>query len=139
MEVMDPVPMFVGDEDGLRRHGVGAGLTPLEQREGNSENMTTSMVLRAGLPDQLMQQLDEKPNDGIGDSDWPWQSAAHHGFHPVFDAGVERLMLVVDSDETKQLSPLELWEKSTPRYVKEHYSSNAGVENMLSCIRHSRQ
>ncbi len=31
MEVMDPVPMFVGDVAGARRHTVGAGMTPLGQ------------------------------------------------------------------------------------------------------------
>jgi hypothetical protein len=29
---MDPVPMFVGDVDGARRHAVGAGLTPRDGR-----------------------------------------------------------------------------------------------------------
>jgi len=137
MEVMDPVPMFVGDVDGLRRHAVGAGLTPLEQKEGNNK-MITSMVLRSGLPDSLLCQLEEQTLVENHDGDQPWQTAAMHGFQPVFDAGVERLMLVVESENTKQLSPSHLWENSLPRYVKEHYSSNEGIENMLSCIRNAR-
>ena len=31
VEVMDPVPIFVGDVAGARRHAVGAGMTPLGQ------------------------------------------------------------------------------------------------------------
>mmetsp|Transcript_20366 Transcript_20366/g.38472 ORF Transcript_20366/g.38472 Transcript_20366/m.38472 type:complete len:583 (-) Transcript_20366:41-1789(-) len=137
MEVMNPVPMFVGDVDGLRRHAVGAGLTPLEQT-GDKTLMSTSMVLRAGLPDSLLCQLEQESSQEVTDKDRPWQMAAKHGLYPVFDTGVERLMLVVDNEKTKHLSLPELWKNSVPTYVKKHYSSNTGIDNMLSCIRHAR-
>ena len=63
--------------------------------------MTTSELLRAGLPTSLMEKLDQ---DTLEVS--PWQLAALNGFHPVFDTGVERLVLIVDSkddEDTKQL------------------------------------
>ena len=143
MEVMDPIPMFVGDVDGIRRHAVGAGLTSLDHQTGSTDgggSMSTSTMLRSGLPGSLMQQLDSESHS---EDKNPFSVAAENGFHPVFDCGVERLMLVIESEKTKNdnaaLSPSELWEESEPRYVKEHYSSNAGVANMLSCVRHARK
>ncbi|KAL9179437.1 hypothetical protein ACHAXT_008727 [Thalassiosira profunda] len=133
MDLMDPIPMLVGS-DGIRRHAVGAGLAPFELGQDTS-SMTTSMLLRLGLPESVLQQLEQ---DETADGDSPWQIATEAGFRPVFDAGVERLMMVVGSDNTEQLSASELWEKSTPRYVKEHYSPNAGIESMLACIRSAR-
>ena len=88
--------------------------------------------------DALEDVIEQLEQDKTADGDSPWQIATEAGFHPVFDAGVERLMMVVGSDKTEQLSASELWEKSTPRYVKEHYSPNAGIESMLSCIRSAR-
>jgi len=129
MEVMNPLPMFVGYIDGLRRHAVGAGLTPLDQNiEDESSSMTTSELLRAGLPKSLMDQLDQ---DNLEVS--PWQLVSKAGFHPVFDTGVERLVLIVDrkdDEDTKQL-----WNNSIPRYVQQHYSPNKGVDQMLKDIR----
>ena len=181
VEVMDPVPMFVGDVDGARRHAVGAGLTPLEQPrrrrrrttgdekdddddddddndddnddDDRSKMISSPWVLRAGLPNSLLCELDEGWGDDRDDrEDDPWRTAARHGFHPVFDAGVERLISVVadggggDEDEDGDDGrtkigpcPVELWDASTPRYAKEHYSSNAGVRAMLQCIRSSRE
>jgi hypothetical protein len=86
--------------------------------------------------------------------DNPWCNAARRGFHLVFDAGVERLISVVadggggggveDKDEDDgrtKIGPslVELWDASTPRYAKKHYSLNAGVWVMLLCIRSARE
>ena len=63
----------------------------------------------------------------------PWQLAAENGFHPVFDTGVERLVLIIDGkddEDTKQL-----WDNSMPWYVQQHYSPNKGVDQMLKDIR----
>jgi hypothetical protein len=183
VELMDPVPMFVGDVDGIRRHAIGAGLTPLGQpltRRGtrtandvdrdrstkNSSSSTTTttnastVVLRAGLPESLLHELGEGrvvspggDENAMGDdryarSDDPWQIAARRGFHPVFDAGVERLIMVVsgggggfgnDDGTGGDLSPSGLWDASTPRYVRDHYSSNGGVQEMLECIRSGKK
>ena len=135
MEVMDPLPMFVGT-DGIRRHAVGAGLTPLEQSIGSSNSMTASMLLRAGLPDSVLCQLDQDASQNSDNRDTPWQTVAKEGFCPVFDSGVERLMMVVDGDQDERTKTL--WDNSMPRYVKDHYSSNRGVESMLHCIRENK-
>ena len=107
------------------------------QSEGNSNSMTTSMILRAGLPESLRRLLKQMSSQENENMDWPWQIAAQHRFHPVFDAGVERLMWVANCGSEEHLSSSELWKNSEPEYAKEHYSTNAGIESMLSCIRHA--
>jgi hypothetical protein len=140
VDIMDPVPMFVG-EDGIRRHAVGAGLLPLDQKEyEDNKTRRTSELLRAGLPTHLLDRMNQ--------SETPWDDAAAEGFHPVFDAGVERLLNVVSEPLTMQhgadvsddghVTVEELWEQSIPRFVTEHYSPNASVELMLRCIQENR-
>jgi hypothetical protein len=86
----------------------------------------------------LLRELGE----GLDD---PWRTAARWGFHLVFDAWVERLILVVadggggggveDKDEADGRTkigplPVKLWDASTPRY---------GVQETLQCIRSARE
>ena len=128
METMSPVPMFVGN-DGIRRHAVGAGLTPLEEMELHSiDTMPTSTLLRSGLPDSLLKGL-----NSIDDCQCPWRRTYDAGFVPVFDAGVERLMMVVDNDDIG-MPVIDLWDQSTPKFVSAHYSDNIGVARMLRDI-----
>ncbi len=83
LEVMDPVPMFVGDVAGVRQHAVSVGMTPLRQPQWRLQWWTTGDkedddrsparilslgVLRAGPPDLLLRELGE----GLDD---PWRTA----------------------------------------------------------------
>ena len=181
VHVMDPIPMFVGNIDGIRRHVIGCGLLPLDPHQQQQQTMSTNNdnsnaksdnnLLRAGLPDWLLHRLEERNKDGNEDNDSaialdddtnnmtttttmkkdttvydPWQDVARYGYHPVFDAGVERLMMLVEmnnvayngDDNISTMTPMELWDASTPCYAREHYSSNAGVSAMLDCIRSVR-
>jgi hypothetical protein len=133
MDVMNPLPMFVGD-DGIRRHAVGVGLTPL----GNGidvNNMTTSKLLRVGLPQQLTNEL-EQYDDAKQTNHTCWDIAKKYGFYPVFDAGVERLMLIVDDGGA---NPEALWKESSPRFVTDHYSPNAGIGKMIECVKQAQR
>jgi hypothetical protein len=143
VDVMDPIPMFVG-VDGVRRHGVGAGLIPLDLEDGSVDSLTSCGLLRAGLPLDLVDDMNNQLNENNGISSW--EMAARNGFHPVFDAGVERLMHVVkrpahanlvDFDD-ENLSVTELWENSAPRFVSEHYSPNCGIQEMIRCVRENK-
>jgi len=132
METMSPVPMFVG-KDGIRRHAVGAGLAPLEDMEHDFINtVPTSTLLRSGLPASLLKGL-----HSLDDCQCPWRRTYDAGFVPVFDAGVERLMMVVDNDDS-DMPVLDLWDQSTPKFVSTHYSENAGVATMLREIQKAK-
>ncbi len=131
MDVMKPLPMFVGD-DGIRRHAVGVGLTPLDNYMDSAPN-NTSLLLRSGLPLLLLNELHQY-NEVETDQSC-WDVARNYGFLPVFDAGVERLMLLVDDGGSNQLQPETLWNESTPRFVTDHYSKNHGVEKMINSLK----
>jgi hypothetical protein len=139
VQVMDPIPMFIGEVDGVRRHAVGVGLAPLEQAGRDCAPMSKSMILRAGLPASLLQYLALHDSaNGHDEQDCHWQIVAQHGFHPVFDAGVERLMFIAEADNTSEMSIPDLWSASLPCYVKEYYSMNSGIQRMLNSIRSTR-
>jgi hypothetical protein len=138
MDVMNPLPMFVGDNDGIRRHAVGVGLTPLENGvDVANNNMTTSKLLRVGLPQQLTNELEQYDGDKATNQTC-WDIAKKYGFYPVFDAGVERLMLIVD-DGRGGSKPEALWRSSTPKFVTDHYSPNAGIGKMIECVKQARR
>jgi hypothetical protein len=155
---------------------VRPGISPAKTKNAKSNNN----LLRAGLPNWLLHRLDERCRNAIEDNDSvitlddddtnnnvptmttmkkdttvydPWQDVAQYGYHPVFDTGVERLMMLVGDDNninnvattngdipssSTTMTPMELWDASTPCYAREHYSSNAGVSAMLDCIRSVR-
>lgn len=136
MDVMNPLPMFVGS-DGIRRHAVGVGLTPLDNGEGVAERMSTSMLLRVGLPLQLTNELETYTVDNEANRSC-WDITNEYGFRSVFDAGVERLMLIVDEGSSNSLNPESLWNASTPKFVTDHYSPNSGIEEMIDCVRRAR-
>ena len=109
-------------------------------------------VLRAGLLDSLLRELGEEWGDDCDNREMTHGGLLLCGFHLMFDVGVERLNLVVaddgggvkDEDHNDgrtqiSLSLVELWDASTPCYTKEHYSSNAGVQEMLQCIRSAQE
>lgn len=136
MDVMNPLPMFVGS-DGIRRHAVGVGLTPLDNGDDVVKSMSTSMLLRVGLPLQLTNELEAYTAHNEAGSSC-WDVANKYGFRPVFDAGVERLMLIVDEGSGNNLKPENLWHASTPKFVTDHYSPNSGIEEMIDCVRRTK-
>lgn len=133
MDVMNPLPMFVGS-DGIRRHAVGVGLTPLDNGE---DVVKSTMLLRVGLPLQLTDELETYKVDNEADRSC-WGIANEYGFGPVFDAGVERLMLIVDEGSSNNLTPETLWNASKPKFVTDHYSPNSGIEEMIDCVRRAK-
>eukprot|EP00984_Skeletonema_dohrnii_P029338 scaffold19838_cov130-Skeletonema_dohrnii-CCMP3373.AAC.2 len=137
MDVMNPLPMFVGT-DGIRRQAVGVGLTPLNNGEDLVNDMSPSMLLRVGLPLQLTDELEQCNSDNEAAHSC-WNVANEYGFQPVFDAGVERLVLIVDEGSCNNLKPETLWNASTPKFVTDHYSPNVGIEEMIKCVKRARK
>ena len=99
---------------GAGEHGVGAARVP------------SSRLLRAALPAELMRALDTHA------ADEPLALLAAHGYLAVHDAGVERLVFLVDSTRRQQPGDTHrLWTRSIPSYAPTHYSSNQGVHGLL--------
>lgn len=123
---MPPLSMVVGADDGKRRHLVGAGIRP-GSSSGNEARG------RQGLEQHILEELEMKwkYNDVL-------QCLKSHGFYTVYDAGVERLIMIVRKalyteqiDEDGKPTVLELWENSVPKYASTYYSSNRGVAALL--------
>jgi hypothetical protein len=115
---MAPIAMVVNpNEPGIRRHLVGAGINRNE----------TINPGRMGLAPQVLEEL-----DSIHSANETLQCLSRHGFFPVYDCGVERLMKVVSSeDAVKNISAKELWRLSKPTYASTFYSQNAGIAALL--------
>ena len=151
VQVMPPLPMAIGP-DGVRRHLVGAGLVPaeavpLQMPADGLQTPFTSLptrsataaaappghcppsLLRVALPDHVQQQLAAFDADRH-DPDAPRAWLMQHGFYPVHDAGVERLLLLVHDDTPG--AAVTAWQRSTPSYASQHYSSNPGIAALLA-------
>jgi hypothetical protein len=115
---MAPIAMVVNpNEPGIRRHLVGAGINRNE----------TINAGRMGLAPQVLEEL-----DSIHSANETLQCLSRHGFFPVYDCGVERLMKVVLSeDAVTKISAKQLWRLSKPTYASTYYSQNAGIAALL--------
>lgn len=125
--VMPPLPMVIGATDGTRRHLVGAGIRPETCRKVSAPLLTTRQE-RIGLPITVLEEL-----AFIYDYDDAINCLSNRGFHPVHDAGVERLLMIIPSKaaEGLQSSVPEIWKSSQPTYAATYYSNNAGINAML--------
>ena len=127
--VMPPLVMVVGQDDGVRRYLVGAGLSNSQQE--SSVDGTTRM----GLSTTVLGQLDS--------STFREEASLclyRNGILPVYDSGVERLMMVVKSQATRSngdavkadaAATLMLWRKSSTQYATSYYSPNSGISVLL--------
>jgi hypothetical protein len=118
VHVMSPLVMVVND--GARRHLVGAGIQ-------NDKKSKTSG--RLGLPANVVEEL-----SSIADSKEALKCLADHGYNPVYDAGVERLMMIVPKNGRNERSAVELWRHSVPTYATSYYSNNSGIAALLDYI-----
>jgi spermidine synthase len=109
--------MVVSAKDGRRRHLVGAGI--------RADNDLPSG--RLGLEEHILEELQQQDSQESA-----LECLAHHDFYPVYDAGVERLLLLVPKDYKQPTqSALHLWQKSIPTYASHYYSSNNGIQALL--------
>ena len=84
---------------------------------------------RLGVPANVLGEL-----SSIEDSTEAFTCLAGHGYHPIYDAGVERLMMVVPKDDRVERSAVQLWKQSVPTYATSYYSNNSGISALLDYI-----
>jgi hypothetical protein len=153
VQVMPPLVMAIGKEDGVRRHMVGAGIRyqamlQSQDAENGNKTLASGANLRVGLPLQVLQELEQLRSDSTPIV--AINCLEHHGFYPVYDAGVERLCMIVPEstamqtirqrlkgdellhpDNTDDLTEY-LWGNSLPRFPMAHYSDNPGIMALLT-------
>jgi len=137
VSVMPPLVMVVG-EDGVRRYLVGAGI-------GSKTDPNPNRNGRPGISTEVFEDL----NRTIGETE-AVECVASHNLYPVYDAGVERRILLIRNNKMEShalvrrqeldledlgvpsdLNALELWASSTPSFPNEYYSQNSGINSLL--------
>mmetsp|Transcript_1165 Transcript_1165/g.1839 ORF Transcript_1165/g.1839 Transcript_1165/m.1839 type:complete len:183 (+) Transcript_1165:1-549(+) len=143
-----------------RRHLVGAGIRSSSSSSSSNNNNDDSSSSstpqpkggRLGLPLEALDALDKIPDSSEATA--ALECLSQYGFYPVYDTGVERLMLLVvppnDDDDhsnnaiaiTKATKGIagddnessciqSLWKSSVPTYASSYYSKNSGIASLL--------
>ena len=113
LHVMSPLFMAVKD-DGVRRHLVGAGVA--------TKTTNKSALGRLGVEDHVLEELEDATNHEEALS-----CLERNEYYPVYDAGVERLVLSLSSDDDIQKTII-------PSYGATYSSTNTGVSLLLSNV-----
>lgn len=132
--VMPPLMMVI-DEYGVRRYCVGAGI--------GTVNGDANRNGRPGISYDAWKDVAE-----LKDSKQVIACLALHGLYQVFDAGVERRMLLVNNSKLEThaakrrndlglvqlpscLDTMELWMNSIPSFPQSYYVDNHGINLLL--------
>lgn len=135
VQVLPPMVAVVRRRDGERRCLLGAGVKFLEEG-GKVVN-----DIRLGVPEAIMKELEE-----VEDEAGAVECLESHDYVPVYDMGVERLILLIrgskmeahnklDRTSWPVLSAKQVWKHSTPTFPDTYYSSNRGVQMLLEGAR----
>jgi hypothetical protein len=140
--VMPPLVMAIDNNSDIpiRKYMVGAGIGSKENDSNNEKNG------RPGIPSDIFIQLGE-----ITDDNGAVEVLRSNSLFPIYDAGVERRLLVVQntkleiqaSQRREELDlndiihgvdvkdSVEIWQNSKPSFPAEYYSSNTGINSLL--------
>lgn len=145
VSVMPPLIMTVGD-DGVRKYLVGAGVGT------NNDSSKDSRNRRPGISMEVYEYLDR-----ITCEIDAAECINSHNLYPVYDAGVERRILLIQKSkleskarirrqeldledlESSDCSVLDLWEDSFPSFPNEYYSKNSGINALLQGAHHTSE
>jgi hypothetical protein len=141
VQVLPPLVMVVdGATASQRLQLVGAGITSLDDDDDDNDTNRTKAVHpdRRGLPRAVTEELAR-----LADPVLATACLRQHGYYPVYDAGVERLVwfnpesAAAAARHGTTVTATSLWESSMPSYSQSYYSPNAGVQALLDDCRDS--
>jgi hypothetical protein len=137
----------VNRNDGVRRHLVGAGIIQSKNKSNsnNSRNNDTSDAQRksylssGGRPGVEVHVLDELA--GLHTYEEALHCLEKYDYYPVYDAGVERLLMVVSDAESKAAQASVADDKSIKEveyvpstYAATYRTSNSGIAALLGHV-----
>lgn len=138
--VMPSLVMAI-DRNGIRRHMVGAGIKPTDDEEIFDINVNSDQGDHSGRQGQagsivkgFRPGLSCYALDKLGvvdDHQTALKNLAECGFFPVYDVGVERLILFVEDGDVTHSDAMKRWEGSVPRYAEAYYSPVSGIQALL--------
>lgn len=147
LHVSAPLLMVVGKKDGVRRHLVGAGVQSKNKsnssksssnngKSGEKINRDISTGGRPGVEDHVLDEL-----AGLHTYEEALYCLEKYDYYPVYDAGVERLLMVVSDAESKAAQSSVADDKSTKEveytpstYAATYRTSNSGIAALLGHV-----
>ena len=119
LHIMSPLLMLI--KDGIRHHLVGAGIS-------NKEDTKTQQVTRLGVEKHVLEELKSVTNH-----EEALKCLEESMYYPVYDAGVERLIMTVPKSPTR--ADLDTSYNSSIRSYGASYSSdNTGISSLLANV-----
>lgn len=132
--VMPSLAMAI-DRNGSRRHMVGAGIKPTDDinvysdQGGDLARQGQAGIIkgfRPGLSRHALNKLGV-----VDDHQTALMNLADCDFFPVYDVGVERLIMFVEDGDVTHSDAMKRWEGSVPRYAEAYYSPVSGIQALL--------
>ena len=120
-------PLLMVVKDGIRRHLVGAGIKNSNIQPGSKINNNLSTG-RPGIEEHVLEEL-----AGLTANGEALNCLDRHLYYPVYDAGVERLLLVVSKAQSGGASSEESL-PSAHQYAATFHSKNVGISALLGHI-----
>jgi len=114
LHVMSPLLMLV--KDGIRHHLVGAGVSDKKD--------TKTQLGRLGVEKYVLKEL-----ESITNHDEALKCLEDNMYYPVYDAGVERLIMAVPKSKT-----FETRSSIIPSYGASYSSNNTGISSLLANV-----
>jgi hypothetical protein len=127
---MLPIPMAIKSKDGSRRHLIGGGIQNEDDVNVDGAKLDSPHI-RYGLPKNILHEL-----ESINSFNEAKQCLHRHGYYLIYDAGVERLLLLASNKPGgfEKESIQSLWKSSTPQYASHHYSNNSGIDAIIQHV-----
>jgi len=113
LHVMSPLLMLV--KDGIRHHLVGAGVSDKKD--------TKTQLGRLGVEKHVLEELKSATNH-----EEALRCLGESMYYPVYDAGVERLIMTVPKSHTLDTSSI------IPSYGASYSSNNTGISSLLANV-----
>jgi len=118
LHIMSPLLMLV--KDGIRHHLVGAGVS--------NKKDTKTQLGRLGVDEHVLEEL-----ESITNHDEALKFLEDNMYYPVYDAGVERLVMTVPKSHTR--ADLDTCHNSIiPSYGASYSSNNTGISSLLANV-----
>mmetsp|Transcript_18628 Transcript_18628/g.27307 ORF Transcript_18628/g.27307 Transcript_18628/m.27307 type:complete len:779 (-) Transcript_18628:240-2576(-) len=133
-------PLFMVVKDGIRRHLVGAGIKNKDVTSSGSGKINDITTSRPGIEEHVLEEL-----ASLNTCQEALHCLEHFEYYPVYDAGVERLVMAVtntqrvasssSSTEKKSSTFPELKAEFVPStYAATYRTNNSGISAILGHV-----
>ncbi|KAL7491642.1 hypothetical protein ACHAWT_001871 [Skeletonema menzelii] len=127
-------PLFMVVKDGIRRHLVGAGITNQSPASKKSSNEISTG--RPGIDEHVLEEL-----ASLDTHEEALHCLGQNDYYPVYDAGVERLVMTLNTQSSEATSKETMVQDCAPQadfvpatYAATYRTNNSGISAILGHI-----